>query len=374
MTLSLYLTIQQIVMSAILALGCHLIFARMPKRLKGSRIHISGQIIGAAMTILPIAGYIYCFADMKSLGAQYATAVNLTAYCITSTLISLAYHVLLEHTEDKGFIKIHIGLAAVYPFPLWFGLCFGSEFIARHILIASYTLFCILAIVHISTCLYFYRQRYVKCRDNMSDLERLEFKLIGRTIYISMAMIVVATYSASFFSYPMWLGFIFIGYFTGATIYIYVCYHKILYSNIDSLIPSNEELFENTIEEELKEENLSTAVISEDTKTHIEKYLQMWVDKKEFVQPTTSINSVAQALCTNRTYLSRYINTTYHCTFKTWITQLKIEESKRLMREHPERSLSQIATQAGFTSVASFSHIFTRYEQLTPSVWREANL
>ncbi|MFR9533707.1 MAG: hypothetical protein SNG49_02580 [Rikenellaceae bacterium] len=81
-------------MSGILALGCYLIFAPIPKRLEGSRIHRSGQIIGASMTILPIAGYVYFFLDMQSWASYYATAVNLTAYCATSTLISLAYYVL----------------------------------------------------------------------------------------------------------------------------------------------------------------------------------------------------------------------------------------------------------------------------------------
>lgn len=375
MTLSLYLTIQQIIMSGVLALGCNLIFTPTPKRLKGSRIHLSGQIIGAAMTILPIASYIYYFADMQCWGAQYATAVNLTAYCTTSTLISLAYYVLLEHAEDKVFIKIHIALASIFPFPLWLGLCFGSAFVAKHTIVASYTLFCVLAIIHISTCIYFYGQRYAKRKDNMSDLDCLELRLIGRTIYVSMAMVVVATLSASFFSYPMWLGLIFIAYFVGSAIYIYVCYHRILYSNIDSLIPSDEEELNSVIYEvELNAENLSTAAISNEIKAHIEEHLQRWIDTKEFVQPTTSINIVARALGTNRTYLSRYINSVYHCTFKTWITQLRIEESKRLLREQPKWPISQIATKAGFSSVASFSHIFTRCEQLSPTAWREENL
>ncbi|MFR9502748.1 MAG: helix-turn-helix transcriptional regulator [Rikenellaceae bacterium] len=367
-------------MSGILALGCHLIFIPIPKKLKGSRIHISGQLIGAAMTILPIASYIFCFFNLRSFGPHYATAINLISYCATSTLVCLAYYVLMEQTNDKTYLTIHITTGLLYPFPLLIGLNCGSEFIIKHILIAFYTIFCILAIIHILTCLYFYRQRYLTFTDDISGIEGVEFKLIGRTIHVSMVLIIIGTLSAASSYYPMWLGLIFISIFISGTIYIYICYHRILYSNIDSLIADEDESVDSEVEEveEVEEivyfEETSTNTISDETRAHIKEYLQRWINKKEFLNPTTSINSVAQAVCTNRTYLSRYINSAYNCSFKTWITQLRIEESKRLMIKHPEMSISQIAMQTGFTSSTSFSHIFTRYEEITPSLWREDNL
>ncbi|MFR9533708.1 MAG: helix-turn-helix domain-containing protein [Rikenellaceae bacterium] len=211
----------------------------------------------------------------------------------------------------------------------------------------------------------------------MSEVVRLEFKLIGRTIYVSMIMILVGLFSASFFSYPMWMGFVFMGYFVGGAIYIYVCYHKILYSNINSLIPVGEQgldIVDEQMADEINIEDLSAWVISDEVKSHIEAHLQRWVDRKEFLLPDATLNSAAQKLFTNRTYLSRYINMVYNCSFKTWVTQQRIEESKRLMSESPARPISQIAKQTGFTSMTSFSHLFTRYEGVTPSRWREKNL
>lgn len=356
-----------------MALGLHLIFMAIPQKLKGSRLHISGRIIGAAMTVLPLASFVFNLFNMRSCGPSYATAVNLTSYCLTSTLIAMAYYVLLDKTNDRIFLNIHLVLGISHPFPLWIGLCFGSEFVARHMIIVAYTLFCVLAVIHISTCFYFYRQELINSRKGETKLNEAELKLIGRTIYVSMSLIFIGFISASSSLYPLWLGMIFIACFIGGAIYIYICYHKAISYIINSFINPEAEVLDlqPDLPEEEEETILTTATINDDIKAHIEKQLQKWINKKGYLQSDASINAVAKAVYTNRTYLSKYINSVYGCSFKTWITQLRIEEAKKLMQSNPQLSISDIATETGFTSVASFSHIFTRYEGTSPSKWRE---
>ncbi|MFI3324015.1 MAG: helix-turn-helix domain-containing protein [Rikenellaceae bacterium] len=67
------------------------------------------------------------------------------------------------------------------------------------------------------------------------------------------------------------------------------------------------------------------------------------------------------------------MNATYGCSFKNWVTALRIEDAKAVMLNSPDMSISNIATLTGFTSVESFSHIFSRLERSSPSKWREEN-
>ncbi len=106
----------------------------------------------------------------------------------------------------------------------------------------------------------------------------------------------------------------------------------------------------------------------------IESKLLEWIDNKGYLAVGVSIIEMSSTMCTNRTYLSRYINMTYGVSFREWVLSLRIEEAKRLMLEDDERQqISQVAHSVGFTSPASFTRAFTRHEGVAPMRWREMN-
>lgn len=75
----------------------------------------------------------------------------------------------------------------------------------------------------------------------------------------------------------------------------------------------------------------------------------------------------------NRTYLSQFINAEYGCNFYQFVTGYRIEEAKRLMREHPQMQLQEVAEQSGFSSPTVFSRIFSREVGMTPRDWGNQN-
>lgn len=372
MTLSIYLTVQQVIMGCIIALCAQLIFIHIPTELRGSRMVLSGRIMGAAVMMIPLASFIYYFSDLRYAEAQYATAINLSAYSLTTTLVSTAYYVLLDLVRYKAMMKIHLAIGLLYPIPMWIGLYFGGALVDKHVLIIAYTLFCMLATFEIVTCIYFYilkKRNFDMCE---SEIEEIEFKLLDRTIYVACILIVVSMLSPSFSSYPLWLGAIFLTIFVSGDIYIYVCYHKILSGGINTLIKARQIPIDPIVDEQIDLFGGDLFAVNDVVKSNIEKNLRVWITQKEFLKPNASIGNVAKAVYTNRTYLSKYVNSTYRCSFKSWITHLRIEESKALMQNNPELSLSDIAKLTGFASVESFSHTFARKEQTSPSRWRES--
>jgi AraC-like DNA-binding protein len=91
--------------------------------------------------------------------------------------------------------------------------------------------------------------------------------------------------------------------------------------------------------------------------------------RKAFLDPDLSIQQTAQMLSTNRTYLSRAINGILGTSFPQYISDLRIREAIRLIREgfmvkHKQEAL---ATACGFSSRTVFIATFKKHTGVTPS-------
>ena len=101
--------------------------------------------------------------------------------------------------------------------------------------------------------------------------------------------------------------------------------------------------------------------------------LDQWTASRAFCNKGVTLTQVAEQLGTNRTYLSRYINSYYDCNFNAWLTRLRIDEAKRLLADSPTLSMEKISLQLGFTSKSQFMSAFKTQEGITPGQWRELN-
>lgn len=103
-----------------------------------------------------------------------------------------------------------------------------------------------------------------------------------------------------------------------------------------------------------------------------EERLTVWVANKGYLTPGVTLGELALSLQTNRTYLSSFINNRFGMTFRAWITNLRLEEAKRLMNEHPGLSVGEVAHQTGYTDQSTFTRQFIRSEGTSPGAWRKA--
>jgi two-component system response regulator YesN len=98
---------------------------------------------------------------------------------------------------------------------------------------------------------------------------------------------------------------------------------------------------------------------------------QLYTVLKQYFKNSITIENVARDLYTNRTYLSHYINDNYHCTFKNWIQQLRIEQAKQLLHDTTNLAIYEISDQVGYADHSCFTHAFTRSTGVTPKQWRK---
>lgn len=156
--------------------------------------------------------------------------------------------------------------------------------------------------------------------------------------------------------------------------YLFHCYQNYLlfYEQVENAfeqdIQSEEELLTNSgIEPEMVSEEVPGSYTE-----FIEK-VDNWIKADGYVQQGLTIKELSKILYTNRTYLSAYIKTTYKMTFREWITSLRLEYAKNILKEHPEINIQKLAESSGFLSHSNFIKLFSEKEGCTPAKWKKSN-
>ena len=193
-------------------------------------------------------------------------------------------------------------------------------------------------------------RRYAE--ENYGSVEHTDEKWIIR--YLTMVLVLGISYTYLCFSNePTRL-------FTQQWLMLFV----IIYTN-DQVIFRAKPWIENAEEEEEEEEEAKT-----ESGAEYREKLEQWMEtEKPYLNPEFRLNDLRQVLPLNRTYLSQLINAEYGCNFYQFVTNYRIEEAKRLMREQPDLKMQDIAEQCGFSSPVVFSRIFARETGETPSEW-----
>ena len=125
-----------------------------------------------------------------------------------------------------------------------------------------------------------------------------------------------------------------------------------------------------SVRPQIKEEPEETEQEPEQSRADYRAILEAWMEEeKPYCNPEFRLLDLRQVLPLNRTYLSQLINFEYGCTFYQFVTNYRIEEAKRLMREHPNRKMQEIAELSGFSSPTVFARVFARETGKTPSEW-----
>lgn len=81
------------------------------------------------------------------------------------------------------------------------------------------------------------------------------------------------------------------------------------------------------------------------------------------------ITDLARETGSCRTYVSNYINNTYHCSFSDYINRLRVEHAKHLLKNGRTIKMTVVAELSGFSSEHSFYRNFKKFVGMTPADW-----
>lgn len=94
---------------------------------------------------------------------------------------------------------------------------------------------------------------------------------------------------------------------------------------------------------------------------------------KAFTDPDISRHTVADAIGTNVTYLSRVIASCSGMSFRQFVNLYRIRYAKTLFLENPEKRMLDLCVESGFRSFTTFSMTFKLQEGVSPGEWCRSN-
>ena len=354
--------------------GFYFLFAKTPEKKIFKNYLRSRQIMGIAMLLLSANYSVHFFFGIRFKNADSAILMNMSTYFLCYSLFSSALIMLLDRFYiTKRRVWTHIILWIIFS-----TLSGVVLFLLPSGIMQKFSLFALAAwLVVFGVVLA--RRVIIAYRRAIRIFNETQADDIGAYI----EWLSIFTYWALIFGVGCGLltflpdKYVFIWILSSIPFYSYLFYsyqnYLLFYEQVENAfeqdIQSEEELLTNS---ETEHEIVSEKEVPKSYTEFIER-VDNWIKTDGYVQQGLTIKELSKILYTNRTYLSAYIKTTYKMTFREWITSLRLEYAKNILKEHPEINIQKLAESSGFLSRSNFIKLFSEKEGCTPAKWKKAN-
>lgn len=354
--------------------GFYFLLAKTPENKIFKNYLRSRQIMGIAMLLLSANYSVHFFFGIRFKNADSSILMNMSTYFLCYSLFSSALIMLLDRFYiTKRRVWTHIILWIIFS-----TLSGVVVFLVPSGIIQKISLFA-LAVWLVVFGVVLARRVIVAYRRAIRIFNETQADDIGAYI----EWLSIFTYWAVIFGVGCGLltflpdKYVFIWILSSIPFYSYLFYsyqnYLLFYEQVENAfeqdIQSEQELLTNsgTEPEMVSEEEIPVSY------TGIIEKVDNWIKTDGYVQQGLTIKELSEILHTNRTYLSAYIKTTYKMTFREWITGLRLEYAKNILKEHPEINIQKLAESSGFLSRSNFIKLFSEKEGCTPAKWKKAN-
>ena len=353
--------------------GFYFLFAKTPEKKIFKNYLRSRQIMGIAMLLLSANYSVHFFFGIRFKNADSAILMNMSTYFLCYSLFSSALIMLLDRFYiTKRRVWTHIILWIIFS-----TLSGVVLFLLPSGIMQKFSLFALAAwLVVFGVVLA--RRVIIAYRRAIRIFNETQADDIGAYI----EWLSIFTYWALIFGVGCGLltflpdEYVFIWILSSIPFYSYLFYS---YQNYLLFYEQVENAFEQDMQSEeelLTNSGIEPEMVSEEVPGSYTEFIEKvgnWIKTDGYVQQGLTIKELSKILYTNRTYLSAYIKTTYKMTFREWITSLRLEYAKNILKEHPEINIQKLAESSGFLSRSNFIKLFSEKEGCTPAKWKKAN-
>ena len=353
--------------------GFYFLFAKTPEKKIFKNYLRSRQMMGIAMLLLSANYSVHFFFGIRFKNADSAILMNMSTYFLCYSLFSSALIMLLDRFYiTKRRVWTHIILWIVFSTLSGVVLFLLPSGIMQKIsLFALAAWLVVFGVVLARRVIIAYRRAIRIFNETQAD-----------DIGAYIEWLSIFTYWAVIFGVGCGLltflpdKYVFIWILSSIPFYSYLFYsyqnYLLFYEQVENAfeqdMQSEEELLTNSgIEPEMVSEEVPESY------TEFTEKVGNWIKTDGYVQQGLTIKELSKILYTNRTYLSAYIKTTYKMTFREWITSLRLEYAKNILKKHPEINRPKLAESSGFLSRSNFIKLFSEKEGCTPAKWKKAN-
>lgn len=95
----------------------------------------------------------------------------------------------------------------------------------------------------------------------------------------------------------------------------------------------------------------------------------LMLEEKLYLQQGLTLEEVAERLYSNKTYISKIVNSDLGVGFPELVNTLRVQYAEDYLINHPNARQEDIAKACGFSSASSFNNIFKKVTGLPPRIW-----
>lgn len=359
-----------------------LLLINIPRSEYTSRLRMSKNLI--ALCFLACAAVFWFTIHNSSIEGfeKFATMmmVVITAVSVSALSYSLI-NLMDENYYSRDGFKMTIGAISVFSIVLAQLMLAGPSKAANIAVISYICVHAVQCVVHTMLFLRTFRKSKEKLENYYDDDEDHRLRWIHFCFWImlladSFVLVYLLLPPRSTAIYAIWYC-LFMLYFTSNYV-SFLSSHKIMLDAFAHAALSGEDLRRMPIRQKKIRETREKALTQEgDARdkefASLEKNIARWISEKKYREYDKSREETANELNTTKELLQLYFALRMGADFRTWRTNLRVEDAKVLLLEDKNSSVQVVAEIAGFSDRSNFHRQFTKIVGCSPKEWRETD-
>lgn len=355
---------------------------RLHVRWINRRYEWSRWMIFAALLFMAVHFFLQMYFGFRATDEDVGAVINVLVYLPCFTLFSMAiYNIEATHTKRR---KMNLICAAVYAAML---AAFAVGYSFSGSLNIGAWLYVMLALFfgNIVYCIYMIiieMNKRKKLLETMTATDMLPFIRYAHASIAMLSLIAISMPFAILSTKSLYI----IGP-VGLLVLLFFIVNFVAFGNC--YVPTEELLDrergngETDDDEQMTAENCasqsaadceqSAQRLSAERSAFIQAALDKWCADMGYKDSSVNMLTLSHSLDINKNELSQFFSQCQNTTFRIWLSEIRFNAAKKMMKEFPDYNNDIISAECGFSSRSYLYRIFKEKEGCTPVEWRAKN-
>ena len=355
---------------------------RLHVRWINRRYEWSRWMIFAALLFMAVHFFLQMYFGFRATDEDVGAVINVLVYLPCFTLFSMAiYNIEATHTKRR---KMNLICAAVYAAML---AAFAVGYSFSGSLNIGAWLYVMLALFfgNIVYCIYMIiieMNKRKKLLETMTATDMLPFIRYAHASIAMLSLIAISMPFAILSTKSLYI----IGP-VGLLVLLFFIVNFVAFGNC--YVPTEELLDRERGNGETDDDEQTTAEncasqsaadceqsaqrLSAERSAFIQAALDKWCADMGYKDSSVNMLTLSHSLAINKNELSQFFSQCQNTTFRIWLSEIRFNAAKKMMKEFPDYNNDIISAECGFSSRSYLYRIFKEKEGCTPVEWRAKN-
>lgn len=355
---------------------------RLHVRWINRRYEWSRWMMFAALLFMAVHFFLQMYFGFRATDEDVGAVINVLVYLPCFTLFSMAiYNIEATHTKRR---KMNLICAAVYAAML---AAFAAGYSFSGSLNIGAWLYVMLALFfgNMVYCIYMIiieMNKRKKLLETMTATDMLPFIRYARASIAMLSLIAISMPFAILSTKSLYI----IGP-VGLLVLLFFIVNFVAFGNC--YVPTEELLDRERGNSETDDDEQTTAEncasqsaadceqsaqrLSAERSAFIQAALDKWCADMGYKDSSVNMLTLSHSLDINKNELTQFFSQCQNTTFRIWLSEIRFNAAKKMMKEFPDYNNDIISAECGFSSRSYLYRIFKEKEGCTPVEWRAKN-